>query len=116
MAHYTEYLGFLLLQLQRSVLAVGTVFEFIIFVSGLITQWASSKFNKNPERNLEGGMFRRNFDKGFDWFRDHPFNSLVTAAYDFRYVTISIAISTVLIIVVGLLMGGKVGFVFFPSA
>ena len=97
-------------------LAVGTVIEFIIFTSGVITRWATSKFQTGSERNLEGGMFRRNFDRGFNWFRDNPFNSLVTAAYDFRYVTISIAVSTVLIIVVGLLMGGKVGFVFFPSA
>ena len=97
-------------------LAIGTIFEFIIFTSGLITRWVGSKFNRNTERTLEGGLFRRNFDAGFNWFRDRPFNALVTAAYDFRYVTISIAASTVMIIVVGLIMSGKVGFVFFPSA
>ncbi len=97
-------------------LAFGTLFEMIFFISGLIARWFSSKFHSGGERNIEGGLFRRNFDAGFNWFRDGPFNKMVTAAYDFRYVTISIAVGTVLVVVVGLIQGGKVGFVFFPSA
>ncbi len=58
--------------------------------------------------------FRRGFDTGFEWIRDNPFHGLVRLAVNWRYVTFALAIAC-LILAVGLVRGGRVGFSFFPS-
>lgn len=63
----------------------------------------------------EDGWFRRNFDAGFDWFRRGPFTWLVRLAYNWRYVSMAIAIGLVMVFAWGLRAGEHVGFVFFPS-
>ena len=55
------------------------------------------------------------FDNGFGRFRDGPFNTLVSLSFRWRYVTLSIAVGLVMVVVVGLLAGKRVEFVFFPS-
>ncbi|POF34887.1 efflux RND transporter permease subunit [Roseibium marinum] len=60
------------------------------------------------------GWFRRGFDAGFDWLRDYPFRALVAVAVRWRYVTLAIAIAG-MVLAVGLVRGGRVGFTFFPS-
>lgn len=60
------------------------------------------------------GFFRRNFDAAFGWFRDRPFKGVVTLAFNWRYVTVALVIGS-LIVSAGLVRGGRVGFVFFPS-
>ncbi|KZM51451.1 efflux RND transporter permease subunit [Labrenzia sp. OB1] len=60
------------------------------------------------------GWFRRGFDTGFDWMRDYPFRALVAVAVRWRYVTLAFAIAA-MILAVGLVRGGRVGFTFFPS-
>lgn len=59
--------------------------------------------------------FRRNFDAGFNWFRDNPFHWLVRLSYNWRYVTIAVSVGLIMVLAVGLLRSGKVEFVFFPS-
>lgn len=61
------------------------------------------------------GRFRRNFDAGFNWFKNGPFNWLVRLSFNWRYVTIAIAVGMILIFGRGFTAGGHVGFVFFPS-
>ncbi|OCW56407.1 efflux RND transporter permease subunit [Hoeflea olei] len=63
----------------------------------------------------EDGRFRRAFDRGFDAFRDGPFNRLVQLAWSWRYVTLSLAIAMVMVLAIGLARSGRVEFVFFPS-
>lgn len=58
--------------------------------------------------------FRRGFDTGFGWVRDNPFHIIVKTAVAWRYVTLAICVSA-LIIIVGVIRGNHVGFVFFPS-
>lgn len=58
--------------------------------------------------------FRRGFDTGFGWVRDNPFRIIVKTAVAWRYVTLAICVSA-LIIIVGVIRGNHVGFVFFPS-
>ena len=60
------------------------------------------------------GRFRRRWDAGFERFRDRHFRRLVSAAVDNRVTTIAAALFFV-IFVAGLLMGGRLGFSFFPS-
>lgn len=59
--------------------------------------------------------FRRGFDRQFDRFRRGPFNWLVELAYDWRYVTVGISVGLIMVVGVGLIRGGHVNFVFFPS-
>ncbi|EFL89178.1 efflux RND transporter permease subunit [Ahrensia sp. R2A130] len=65
---------------------------------------------------IEDGRFRRGFDKQFNRFRDGIFDKMVRGTYHFRYLTIGIAAALFAVGVVGMIGGGKVGFVFFPSA
>lgn len=58
--------------------------------------------------------FRRGFDTGFAWVRDFPFRKVVTVAVNWRYITLAIALAA-MVLAVGLVRGGRVGFTFFPS-
>ncbi|WP_420336038.1 efflux RND transporter permease subunit [Roseibium sp.] len=58
--------------------------------------------------------FRRGFDTGFGWIRDYPFRAFVSLAVHWRYVTLAVAIAA-MVLAVGLVRGGRVGFTFFPS-
>lgn len=58
--------------------------------------------------------FRERFDARFNQLRDGRFRRAVVKALDYRYVTIG-AILAALIISVGILASGRVGFVFFPN-
>ncbi|SNY91792.1 AcrB/AcrD/AcrF family protein [Cohaesibacter sp. ES.047] len=95
-------------------LAVGS------FLLACLAEVASVCRTRKAERlghhgRQEEGAFRRGFDKGFSALRDGPFRSLVTLAFDWRYTTLAICIASMLL-VVGVLRGGRIGFVFFPSA
>ncbi len=59
--------------------------------------------------------FRRGFDRRFIAFRDGPFRRLVTLSYRWRYTTVAVAVGLMLVIGIGLVAGGRVGFVFFSS-
>ena len=59
-------------------------------------------------------LIRRSLDAGFAWFRDVPFGWLVDLSYAYRYLTIAIAVAC-LLLANGLIKGGHVDFVFFPS-
>jgi multidrug efflux pump subunit AcrB len=80
--------------------------------------WRATR-NLTPEEVAEmqdqGSWFRRNFDKGFAWFRDNPVRFLVTLSYNWRYVTIAVSVGLIMVLAVGLIRSGKVEFVFFPS-
>lgn len=90
-------------------LAIGAALETaIVFVRRGFT-FKAGKMDQGD------GWFRRNFDKGFDWVRNGPFNWLVTLSFNWRYVTVAVAIGLVLVIARGMTAGGHVGFVFFPS-
>jgi multidrug efflux pump subunit AcrB len=57
---------------------------------------------------------RAGLDRGFAWFRDRIFRPLIGLALEYRAATISLAFS-LLIMAFGLLAGGRLNFVFFPS-
>ena len=57
---------------------------------------------------------RRWFNDRFERFRDGPYRRLIEACLRRRYVTLATALAA-LILSIGMVLGGKVGFVFFPS-
>ena len=66
----------------------------------------------NEKNNISN--FRMGFNKNFNIIREKYFYKLVSLAVKFRYITLSLTFS-ILIIVAGLMSGGRVSFVFFPS-
>lgn len=97
------------------------VFELMLVVVcfvtalGLETLLMAMRRSRRQSGNYERpGWFRRSFDAGFNWLRDFPFRALVSAAVNWRYVTLAIAVAS-MILAVGLVRGGRVGFTFFPS-
>ncbi len=57
--------------------------------------------------------FRKWFDERFEAFRGGRFSRFVGVTYDYRYVTVAVAIST-LVLAIGLVASGRVQFSFFP--
>ncbi len=57
---------------------------------------------------------RQRLDAAFDHFREHRFRPLVQRALDYRATTVSLTFG-LMILGVGLLVGGRIPFVFFPS-
>ncbi len=91
---------------------VASVLLEVVF--SLLARWRQRGRSENEV--VTDGAFRRTFDKGFNWFRDYPFDLLVRGSFSFRYFTIAVAAALFGVGVIGMIMGGKVGFVFFPSA
>ena len=58
--------------------------------------------------------FREWFDTGFDRFREGRFRRTVTACLEWRYITLAVAVGA-LIVCIGLVTGGRIGFLFFPA-
>ena len=56
--------------------------------------------------------WRRRFNALFDAFREGPFRRLVALALGWRYTTLAAALA-LLVLMAGLVLGGRVGFVFF---
>ncbi len=64
--------------------------------------------------NKPVSSFKRRLNHGFDYFREQLFRPLVRLAIEFRWTTIASAISF-LIFALGLFLGGRTGWHFFPS-
>ncbi len=62
----------------------------------------------------EAPRWRRRVDAGFDHFRDRIYRPLVAAAIRWRGLTVS-AVFVLMLLSVGLLAGGRIAFVFFPT-
>ncbi len=59
-------------------------------------------------------LFRRGFDGMFDRFRNGLFLATVRTAIHWRYATVSVALAA-LLICAGMLVGGRIAFIFFPD-
>ena len=94
---------------------VGTALEGVIYTIRRLVSGRRSGAPGGPEDSEGESRFRRAFDAGFNRFRDGPFRRLVAASFRWRYVTAAISIGIGLIVAVGLIRGGRVEFVFFPS-
>ncbi len=60
------------------------------------------------------GSVRSAFNRAFNRFRDRPFRAFIRLALRWRYTTLAAAIA-VLIVMFGLVIGGRIGFVFFKG-
>lgn len=63
----------------------------------------------------EPGRFRRWFDSGFGRLRDGPFRAFVALSFRWRYTTVALSLAA-LIVSIGVVSGGRLGFQFFPTA
>lgn len=69
---------------------------------------------RQRKKSTRRWRLRERFDAAFERFRENTFRPLVTRAVSARYTTLALAVAA-LILSVGLMIGGRVGFVFFPS-
>ena len=94
------------------ILAVAACFAMAVALE--ICLMAMHRAKRRTGQIERAGWFRRGFDTGFNWVRDHPFHALVSVAVNWRYVTLAVAVAA-MIVAIGLVRGGRVGFTFFPS-
>lgn len=67
-----------------------------------------------PRQRKRPGWFRRGFDSGFAFFRDHMFGTLAQWSYRWRYLTAALALA-ISIGALGILASGQLRFDFFPA-
>ena len=106
------------LLLAAGSLIAGAVVEALIYSISKFSSWFSgnNKPSTTSDPIVRDGAFRLWFDKWFNVFRDGLFSKIVTLSFIYRYVTVSVAIGAVLVVVLGLFfMGGHLKFIFFPS-
>ena len=89
------------------VIAVSLV-ECFLILPGHLHHALKNREGKTPSR------WRTAFDRGFENFKNNIFRPAVSFAIDFRLVTFSLAI-TAFVLAIGLLVGGRLQFAFFPS-
>lgn len=80
----------------------------------LILRLRAGSARRTAEGRDKSG-FRTWFDRNFGRVRDGPFRGFVQLAYRWRYTTIALALAALLVVGFGLIAGGRIGFVFFPS-
>ena len=90
-----------------SVILASLIESFFVLPGHLRHSFVHS--HKVSARSLRGRL-----DRGFSYFRDRLFRPLARAAIGNRFTTVSVALS-MLLIAVGLLAGGRLSFVFFPT-
>ena len=63
---------------------------------------------------IKPNSLRARLDRAFEWLRDRAFRPLAIVAVRQRFATVASAIA-MLMVAIGLLAGGRLGFVFFPT-
>ncbi len=87
---------------------IASLIESFLVLPGHLRHSFHKAQHKEPSR------LRKKLDAGFEHFRDYRFRPLVKASVSRPGVTIAAALAA-LIITVGLLAGGRIGFTFFPT-
>lgn len=105
-----------LLEVVGSIGFEGVIVAFCFGSAVILETFLQAVRRRKIRQNREDrpSWFRRGFDAGFEWLRDNPFHGIVRIAVNWRYVTFALAVAC-LILAVGLVRGGRVGFTFFPS-
>ncbi|MFP4462496.1 MAG: efflux RND transporter permease subunit [Guyparkeria sp.] len=98
------------------VIAASLVEAFLVLPGHLRGAFSGRRDDDRSEQRRPGRMarFRDGFDRGFHHFRERYFRPAVRFAIGNRGVTLATAVAT-LILAVGLLAGGRLGFTFFPT-
>ncbi len=81
-------------------------------LSGRHKEWDNNR-GRNLLVRCWNGFFNF-FEHGLEWFIRHVYQPLLTRALDWRYVTVAIAVAS-LLLTAGLVQGGFLEFTFFPQ-
>jgi multidrug efflux pump subunit AcrB len=92
---------------------IASLIESFLILPGHLRNAFSQKKGLGKKKPSESKI-RVKLTSGFDHFRDNLFRPLVKTAIEFRWTTIAFAFGF-LIFAVGLIVGGKTGWQFFPS-
>ncbi|MFV2093152.1 MAG: efflux RND transporter permease subunit, partial [Hyphomicrobiales bacterium] len=109
----TGRIGDIMVALPMVVITVLTasLVECFLVLPGHLRYGAGSRSSGAAPRS---GWFRRTFDHGFEKFRDGAYSRFCSLAFQWRYTTVAISVAA-LIISIGFMASGRVGFQFFPS-
>ncbi|MEO1693609.1 MAG: efflux RND transporter permease subunit [Pseudomonadota bacterium] len=101
-------IGDILLAIPLVVIAtlIASLVECFLILPGHLRH--GHRATKPPNR------IRRGVDNGVDWLRERVFGPLIDVAYAWRYTTAAVLIGG-FIVAIGLMAGGRVNFVFFPT-
>ncbi|MGB1558739.1 MAG: efflux RND transporter permease subunit, partial [Oceanococcaceae bacterium] len=105
-----DYIGAILRAIPWVVICViiASLIESFLILPGHLRHSLQGLRNQPPH------PLRQRFDRGFENFREHRFRRLVRAALNNRRIVLASSLAS-LILVFGLLGGGRVKFVFFPT-
>ena len=81
-------------------------------LSGVHKEWDNNR-GRNLFVRCWNGFFNF-FEHGLEWFIRHVYQPVLTRALDWRYVTVAIAVAS-LLLTAGLVQGGFLEFTFFPQ-
>ena len=87
---------------------IASLIECFIVLPGHLHHSLKKTAQQKPAR------WRRQIDTAFKRFQDNQFRSFLSWAIDNRRLTVSVAVGS-LIVIFGLLLGGRMGFSFFPQ-
>ncbi len=105
-----DVIGAILSDIPKVVICIiiaSVIESFLVLPGHLYQSFRNLKVMHNPP-------VRHYFDTRFKTFRETKFRPFVTKAIEYRVVTVCIA-GAALLLVVGLIVGGRVNFTFFPS-
>jgi len=105
----SDIIGQIIMAIPLVVISViiASLFECFLVLPGHLGHTLSQPAGEPSRWRI---WFRRNFDH----FRDHGFRRAVTFCVRWRYATLASALGA-LVLSFGLVIGGRVGFIFFPS-
>tara|TARA_Y100001970_G_scaffold294367_1_gene451803 strand:- start:58798 stop:61923 length:3126 start_codon:yes stop_codon:yes gene_type:complete len=105
----SDIIGQIIYAIPMVIIAViiASLFESFLILPGHLRM----ALKKNPSSE---NRFARWFNPRFNSFRDNTFDRLVTGCLKWRYLTIACGLGLI-IIVFGIISGGRLDFVFFPS-
>ncbi|MCY3770384.1 MAG: efflux RND transporter permease subunit [Gammaproteobacteria bacterium] len=88
---------------------IASLVECFLILPGHLTHSFRRVLQAKPAR------WREAFNRGFDRFRDGPFHHAVSVATSFRWSVLAFSLA-LLVLTVGFLSSGRIGFQFFPTA
>jgi multidrug efflux pump subunit AcrB len=87
---------------------VASLIECFLILPGHLRHSFHKLHNEKPSR------IRQIFERVFNYFRDSFFRAIVTVTISFRWTVVAMMVAA-MVLAIGLLFGGRLGFTFFPS-
>ncbi|HHQ69003.1 MAG TPA: efflux RND transporter permease subunit [Halothiobacillaceae bacterium] len=92
---------------------LASLVESLLVLPGHL-RMAFAQQDRKAQSVVRNNGIKARFERGFEWFKEHPFRRAARWSITHRGVTLAAAVGS-LFIAVGLIAGGRIGFTFFPA-